>query len=95
MRDAFLSVAEPGACPSVSLLRALKREFGFYCIELSAEQPFESEMAYAMGGYAYDPDVTQASMEQYDPLTNRWSAVDAMGTARCAFGACAVAENIV
>jgi hypothetical protein len=34
MRHGVVSVAEPGACPSVSLLRALKREFGFYCIEL-------------------------------------------------------------
>jgi hypothetical protein len=37
MRDGMVSVAEPGAYPSVSLLRALKREFGFYCIELCAE----------------------------------------------------------
>jgi hypothetical protein len=36
MRDGHVSVAEAGARPSVSLLRALKREFGFYCIELSA-----------------------------------------------------------
>jgi hypothetical protein len=39
MRDGVISVAEPGARPSMSLLRALKREFGFYCIELCAEQP--------------------------------------------------------
>jgi hypothetical protein len=31
MRDGYVSVAEPGAHPSMSLLRALKREFGFYC----------------------------------------------------------------
>jgi hypothetical protein len=38
MRTGVVSVAEPGALPSVSLLRSLKREFGFYCIELCAEQ---------------------------------------------------------
>jgi hypothetical protein len=38
MRDGVVSVAEPGARPSMSLLRALKREFGFYCMELCAEQ---------------------------------------------------------
>jgi hypothetical protein len=35
MRDGVVSVAASGVCPSVSLLRALKREFGFYCIELA------------------------------------------------------------
>jgi hypothetical protein len=44
MRDGVVSVAEPGAHPSVSLLRALKREFGFYCIELC-----EPEVAFVMG----------------------------------------------
>jgi hypothetical protein len=34
MRDGTVSVAEPSARPSVSLLRALKCEFGFYCIAL-------------------------------------------------------------
>jgi hypothetical protein len=38
MRDGVVSVAAPGACSSVSLLRALKREFGYYCIELVAEE---------------------------------------------------------
>jgi hypothetical protein len=46
MRDDYVSVAEPGVCSSVSLLRALKREFGFYCIELVAEseQVVEAEL---------------------------------------------------
>jgi hypothetical protein len=39
MRDGVVSVAAPGAHPNVSLLRALKREFGFYCIELLVEEP--------------------------------------------------------
>jgi hypothetical protein len=39
MRDGVVSVAEACAHPSVSLLRAVKREFGFYCIELTADEP--------------------------------------------------------
>jgi hypothetical protein len=53
IRDGYVSVAEPGVRPSVSLLRALKREFGFYCIELVSEQaldPEQEEVAYVMGG---------------------------------------------
>jgi hypothetical protein len=38
MRDGHVSLAEAGAWPSVSLMRALKREFGYYCIELCTEQ---------------------------------------------------------
>jgi hypothetical protein len=50
MRDGVVSVAEPGACPSVSLLRSLKREFGFYCIELVTEEPAEPEQPEGRGG---------------------------------------------
>jgi hypothetical protein len=69
MRDGVVSVAEPGACPSMSLLRALKREFGFYCIELCGEEPVEPEMAFVMGGITGDDDDTcfmLSSMERYD-----------------------------
>jgi hypothetical protein len=61
MRDGVVSVAEPGAHPSVPLLRALKREFGFYCIELCAEQPLvpnqPSEVVFVMGGDGRDGEV--------------------------------------
>jgi hypothetical protein len=53
MRDGVVSVAEPGVHLSISLLRSLKREFGFYCIELSTEQatkPNQPEIAYVIGG---------------------------------------------
>jgi hypothetical protein len=53
MRDGVVSVAEPTARRNLSLLRALKQEFGFYCIELCMEQaagPEQPEIAYAMGG---------------------------------------------
>jgi hypothetical protein len=48
VRGGVVSVAEADARPSVSSLRALKREFGFYCIELKIEElpdPPQSEMA--------------------------------------------------
>jgi hypothetical protein len=67
MRDGVVSVAEPGACPSISLLRALKHEFGFYCIELCAEQqihPRQQEIALVMGGYR--DGRTLARVERYD-----------------------------
>jgi N-acetylneuraminic acid mutarotase len=91
MRDGVVSVAEPGACPSVSLLRALKREFGFYCIELCAEQPtelYQPEMALIMGGSAL------ASMELYDSLSGQWSIAAVMSTTRFVFGACMLAGEL-
>jgi hypothetical protein len=94
MRDGVVSVAEPGARPSVSLLRALKREFGFYCIELCAEpQPEEPKVAYVMGGGNADSG-NLSSMERYDAASGQWSAVVVMGTERAAFGVCVVAGEI-
>jgi hypothetical protein len=91
MRDGVVSVAEPGARPSICLLRSLKREFGFYCIELSTEQatkPDQPEVAYAIGGRG------QSSMERYDTLSGQWSAAAAMDTVRSNFGACVVDGNL-
>jgi hypothetical protein len=72
MRDGVVSVAEPGARPSIRLLRALKREFGFYCIELCTEQhtePQQPEVALVMGGH--HADYTLASMERYNTLSGQ------------------------
>jgi hypothetical protein len=68
MRDVVISVFEPGACPSVSLLRTLKREFGFYCIELVSEQlmePEQCEVAFVMGGMHTEEEML-SSMERHD-----------------------------
>jgi N-acetylneuraminic acid mutarotase len=95
MRDGVVSAAEPGASPSMSLLRALKREFGFYCIELCVEQPMEPhqpEMALVMGGYYNES--TLASMERYDLSLGQWSVAAAMSTARSLFGASTVAGEL-
>jgi hypothetical protein len=100
MRDGVVSVAQAGARPSVSLLRALKREFGFYCIELSAEElaePAQPEMVFVMGGMnpdEFDDSVTISSMERNDVSSNQWSAATNMGTYRYSFGACAVAGEV-
>jgi len=44
---------------------------------------------YAMGGDDADGD-TLSSVECFDPLTNQWSAVADMSTARARFGAAAL-----
>jgi hypothetical protein len=96
MRDGFVSVAEAGASPSVSLLRALQREFGFYCIELCVDQPKtkETEIAFIMGGELSSTLSVLSSMERYDVSSGQWSAVAAMCTPRTCFGACVVARDI-
>jgi N-acetylneuraminic acid mutarotase len=96
MRDGHVSVTEAGACLSVSLLRALKREFGFYCMELSADLPLEPEkpeMAYVMGGYVSGSG-SSSSMERYDAVSNQWFAAAPMGTARDSFAACSIAGEL-
>jgi N-acetylneuraminic acid mutarotase len=95
MRDGVVSVAEPGARPSINLLRALKREFGFYCIELCAEQATEAhqpEVALMVGGHHAGSPL--ASMERYDTSSGQWSVAAAMNTARCMFGACMLAGEV-
>jgi N-acetylneuraminic acid mutarotase len=87
MRDGVVSVAEEGASPSVSLLRLLKREFGFYCIELCVEQAVELEIAYAMDD-VIEMGVKQTKIERYDASSGQWSRAANMGTARSDFGAC-------
>jgi hypothetical protein len=97
MRDGHISVVEPGMRPSVSLLRALKREFGFYCIELSAEEPVEAEqpeLAFVMGGKEDHDHHAMSSMDCYDSSSDQWSTAADMGTARSHFGACAVAGEL-
>jgi hypothetical protein len=91
MREGVVSVAEPGAHPSVSLLRTLQREFGFYCIELMVEKPVASEMSYAIGGSGND---NARSVARYDASSGLWTAVAAMNSTRQGFGACVVLGEI-
>jgi hypothetical protein len=89
MRDGVVSVAEPGAHPPVSLLRALKREFGFYCIELCVQQPVvldrKYEVAFVMGGDGHNGRAL-SSMERYDAASGQWSTAARMIDARSDFG---------
>jgi hypothetical protein len=92
MRDGVVAVAEPGALPSISVLRTLKREFGFYCMELCAEQAVEAvvlEVAYVMGGGG-----RLSQVERYDASSGQWSTVRAMDDARSHFGACVLDGEI-
>jgi N-acetylneuraminic acid mutarotase len=96
LRDDYLSVAAPGAQPSVSLLHALKREFDFYCIELYAERldgPAQSETAFVVGGWD-SLNNTMRSMERYDASSGQWSVAASMSTARENFGACVIAGEL-
>jgi hypothetical protein len=62
LRDGVVSVAERDTSElNVGELRWLKREFGFYCIELSTES---QEVAFAVGGIGSDGR-SLASMERY------------------------------
>jgi hypothetical protein len=96
MRSGTISVAEPGARPSASLLRALKREFGFYCIEVhsGAKKAIDipTQIAYVVGGSGAHGLL--ASMEQYNASSGQWSGAAAMGSVRKGFGACALAGEV-
>jgi hypothetical protein len=94
MRDGVVSVAEPSAHPSVSLLRALKREFGFYCIELSAEPVVEQPEAVFMMGGTNRIGGKLSSMERYDASSDQWSVAAAMDIGRHAFGVFAIADEL-
>jgi hypothetical protein len=96
MRDCVVSVAESGTRPSVSLLRVLKREFGFYCIDLVVEQAVQPEVAYVMGEHTGNGAgrVTLSTMERYDGSSGQWIAAAAMGTARSHFGTCVMAGEL-
>jgi hypothetical protein len=96
MRDGVAAVAEPDARPSVSLLRALKREFGYYCIDLSTSDATESaqpEVAFAIDGGDVGRQLG-SSMERYDLASGQLIQVAPMGTSRESFGACMVAGEL-
>ena len=89
LRDGVVSVAEAGAAQGgdIGLLRRVKREFGFFAIELFAEKQEREEVAFAVGGYN-DTDGSLSSVDCYDAVSDTWRAVSAMGEARIDFGIC-------
>jgi N-acetylneuraminic acid mutarotase len=83
LRDGVVSVAERDASKlDVGELRWLKREFGFYCIELYAAP---QEVAFAVAGM--DENNKQlTSVESYNLADSVWREAAPMSTARAAFG---------
>jgi hypothetical protein len=78
LRDGVLSVAERDVAElGVSVLRWLKREMGFYCIELMAEP---QEVAFAVGGG--DDNGVLASEKRYDAASSTWQEAALLATGR-------------
>jgi hypothetical protein len=89
LRDGVVSAAQKDASKlDVGELRWLKREFGFYCIELSAEP---LEVAFVVGGIG-DLDML-SSVERYDALSGLWREAAPMATARAEFGLCKLPDG--
>jgi N-acetylneuraminic acid mutarotase len=91
LRDGVVSVAEQDASElNVGVLRWLKREFGFYCIELTAKQ---QEVAFVAGGDTSD-GVYTASVERYDVASGSWWEAAPMITARANFALCGLGGEL-
>jgi chorismate mutase len=85
LRDGVVSVAEQEPSElDLSMLRWLKREFGFYCVELMAEQ---QEVAFALGGFETN-DTIPATMDRYDAAGGVWRRAASMDTGRAYFSSC-------
>jgi hypothetical protein len=69
----------------VGLLRRLKREFGYFCLELFEEQ----EVGLAIGGH-WHPKGDLSSVEMYDSASSTWCEVAPMSQGRRYPGACVV-----
>jgi N-acetylneuraminic acid mutarotase len=92
LRDGVVSVAERDASKlDVGELRWLKREFGFYCIELFAAP---QEVAFAVAGMD-DNNKRLTSGERYNLADNVWREAAPMSTARAGFGQGALVGNEV
>jgi hypothetical protein len=90
LRDGVVPMVERDASElDVGELRWLKREFGFYCIELYAEP---QEIAFVVGGV--HADTTLASVERYDVSSAAWREAAPMATAQSEFGLCMLSDGI-
>jgi hypothetical protein len=86
LRDGVVSVAEKDVSElDVSELRWLKREFGFYCIELYADP---QEVAFVVGGM--EDMNALSSVGRYDVSSGMWHEAAPMATERVQFGLCKV-----
>jgi hypothetical protein len=91
LRDGVVSVAERDVAGlDVGELRWLKREFGFYCIELNAGP---QEIAFAVGGIGETGKTRLASMERYDVADGAWREARPMAMARSYSGLCTLSDS--
>jgi hypothetical protein len=103
LRDGVVSVAEQDPLEvDISVLRWLKREFGFYCIDLPAAEK-RPEVVYVMGGYrdgdGEDDDGGDnvhilSSMEWRDTASGTWRPAAPMSIARYQFAASNLAKDL-
>jgi hypothetical protein len=91
LRDGVVSVADKDLSElDMGELRWLKREFGFYCIELDAEP---QEVAFVVGGRV--DGTCLASVKRYDVLSGAWREAAPMATARSYFGLCTLSDGVL
>jgi hypothetical protein len=86
MRDGILTVGEIGARPSTMLLRAVKREFEFYGIEVIVDVEEKREIAFFVGG---NDGLTNV---EYFKMPEKLSSQ--MSISRCQFGAALIDGDI-
>jgi hypothetical protein len=101
MRDGYAGVAAEGACPGISLLRSLKREFGYYCIELLREDRVavetdlrEAVLVIGRRTRGHDDALGDTRMEIYDVSSGLWSFAASMNSLRWGFGACTLMGEV-
>ena len=78
-------------------LRRLRREFGFYSIEVVAEEGLGAAgegMAYVLDGTRVGDHEILSSGGRYDALSGTWSELAPMKIARYGHGACAVSGEL-
>jgi hypothetical protein len=85
LRDGMVGAADLEASElDVGVFRSLKREFGFYCIELVADL---QEVVFAVSG-ASKNNAISASVERYDAASGVWREAASMATGRTNFPLC-------
>jgi hypothetical protein len=90
LRDGMVLAAKKYASElDIGELRWLKREFGFYCIELYAEP---QEVAFVVGGRD-DEGSMLASVEHYDASSGVWRQASPMASLRAEFGLCKLSDG--
>ena len=97
LRDSVVTVAQEDArTVDVGLLRRLKREFGFYSVEVVADEgPAAGEgVAYVFGGYKRGHSRGHSSVERYNAASDTWSEVEPMRTGRRFHCACEVSGEL-